>query len=156
VRSQIGCTDRSPASHLTPYGKAAVRWEREGDRVVVEADVPANTEADVVLPDGQQHCVGSGSHRWTVDAPVGASAPGEVGLDSSLAAIIDDPDAYASVLRILGAERIALAEDFRDHTEWGERLTLEDRLSHLAGPQVRASIQQRLAELSARRRSSGE
>ena len=35
----------------------------------VEALVPANAEADVVLPDGSRHEVGSGTHRWTVAAP---------------------------------------------------------------------------------------
>jgi alpha-L-rhamnosidase len=57
------------AEHLTPYGRAKVRWERVGDEIAVEALVPANTSADVVLPDGSRHEVGSGTHRWTVAAP---------------------------------------------------------------------------------------
>ena len=61
--------DFASAEHQTPYGRAKVRWERAGDEIAVEALVPANAEADVVLPDGSRHEVGSGTHRWTVAAP---------------------------------------------------------------------------------------
>lgn len=62
--------DFAEAVHLTPYGRASVRWDRDGDDVTVEAAVPANTEADVILPDGTRREVGSGSHHWTVRVPV--------------------------------------------------------------------------------------
>ena len=61
--------DFASAEHQTPYGRAKVRWERAGDEIAVEALVPANASADVVLPDGSCHEVGSGTHRWTVAAP---------------------------------------------------------------------------------------
>lgn len=60
--------DFAEAVHLTPYGEARVRWERSDGGVVIDAQVPANTEADVVLPDGRRHVVGSGSHRWVSTA----------------------------------------------------------------------------------------
>lgn len=56
--------DFAEAAHLTPYGEARVRWERSDEGVVVEAQIPANTEADVKLPDGRIQVVGSGRHRW--------------------------------------------------------------------------------------------
>ncbi|MCS3843560.1 alpha-L-rhamnosidase [Microbacterium sp. AK031] len=61
--------DFAEAVHLTPYGRAGVRWDREGGEVTVEAVVPANTDAEVVLPDGTRREVGSGTHRWTVEIP---------------------------------------------------------------------------------------
>lgn len=49
----------------TPYGKAAVTWRRSGETLLIQAEVPANTEAVVELP-GQADTlrVGSGSHSW--------------------------------------------------------------------------------------------
>src|SRR5690606_39494444 len=44
--------DHASAEHLTPYGRAAVRWERTADGIEVTATIPANTDAEVVLSDG--------------------------------------------------------------------------------------------------------
>ncbi|TXN29333.1 family 78 glycoside hydrolase catalytic domain [Lacisediminihabitans profunda] len=60
--------DHATASLDTPYGPARVAWRREGDRVVVEAEVPANTTAEVILPGREPIAVGSGAHTWTVDS----------------------------------------------------------------------------------------
>ncbi|MFK4762503.1 family 78 glycoside hydrolase catalytic domain [Microbacterium sp. ZW T5_45] len=143
--------DFAEAAHRTPYGEARVRWDRTADGIVVEAVVPANTEADVVLPDGTRHTVGSGTHRWTSDAPAAADAPAEVGLASSLAAIVDDREAYGAILEVLGELRPAIAEDFRDNTEWSDRLTLGELFARLLGPEPRAAVEKRLEELSAQR-----
>lgn len=140
--------DFAEAVHLTPYGEARVRWERSGEVVVVEATVPANTEADVVLPGGERHTVGSGSHRWTATVPPASAAPSEVGFASSLAAIVDDREAYDAIIETIGALRPDLAEDFRDNTEWSDRLSLGDMLLRLLGPEPRAAVERRLAELS--------
>ncbi|MGF6823791.1 alpha-L-rhamnosidase [Microbacterium sp. ZKA21] len=108
--------DFAEAEHITPYGRARVRWDREGDGIVVQVGVPANTEADVVLPDGQRHAVGSGEHRFSCAARSTVDAPAEVGLSSSLAAIIDDTEAYAEIVGALNAWRPSAAEDFRART----------------------------------------
>ena len=147
--------DFAEATHLTPYGRAHVRWDRDGDRIVVRATVPANTEADVVLPDGARHVVGSGSYRWDSAAPALVTPAGAVGFESTLAAVIDDPEAYAAILEVLGELRPAVAEDFRDSTEWGDRLTLGERLERLTGPEVRAAVAERLEDISERRAGGG-
>ena len=51
----------------TAYGRAAVRWQRDGDRLQVDVVVPPNTTAEVVLPQPgwQPVSVGSGSHTFT-------------------------------------------------------------------------------------------
>ena len=143
--------DFAEAAHLTPYGRASVRWDRAGDDIVVQLAVPANTEADVVLPDGQRHTVGSGAHRFSCAAPPLAVVPSEVGLSSSLAAIIDDAEAYDEIVGALNEWRPSVAKDFRSGTQWGDGLVLEERLSHLAAPEVRAEIAERLVALSERR-----
>ncbi|UYO96594.1 glycoside hydrolase family 78 protein [Microbacterium sp. M28] len=145
--------DFAEATHLTPYGQARVRWDRDGDEIVVQLVVPANTDADVVLPDGQRHTVGSGAHRFSCTAPSVTDAPSAVGLASSLAAIVDDAEAYDEIVDALSRWRPSAAEDFRLGTQWGEGLQLEERLAHLAGPEVRTEIEQRLTALTARRAS---
>nr|WP_314845447.1 family 78 glycoside hydrolase catalytic domain [uncultured Microbacterium sp.] len=144
--------DFAEATHLTPYGEARVRWERSTDGVIVEATVPPNTDAEVLLPDGRRHRVGSGAHRWISSAPHAREAQGEVGPASSLAEVVDDREAYEAILEVIGELRPAIAEDFRDNTEWSDRLTLGDLLARLLGPEPRAAVEKRLAELSAARR----
>jgi len=58
------------ARHATPYGPAACSWRLSGPdsaSITVEAVVPPNTTARVVLP-GRADApfeVGSGKHTWT-------------------------------------------------------------------------------------------
>jgi alpha-L-rhamnosidase len=59
--------DHAGARLASPYGMASVSWRRSGDDIVVEAVVPANTRAQVVLPGSTDVVeVGSGSHSWIV------------------------------------------------------------------------------------------
>ncbi|WP_251008710.1 glycoside hydrolase family 78 protein [Curtobacterium sp. ISL-83] len=51
------------AEHETPYGRAAIEWKHEGERLTVCIAVPVGSRAEVLLPGtGAQH-VGHG--RWT-------------------------------------------------------------------------------------------
>jgi alpha-L-rhamnosidase len=67
------------AAHLdTPYGPARVGWRRDGQHIVVEAEVPANATAEVRLPgEGALFTVGSGRHSWIVGAPARGLAGGD-------------------------------------------------------------------------------
>ncbi len=76
---------------LTPYGEAHVGWTAGDGAVRVTARVPAGAEADVVLPDGTQHAVGSGEHTWTVPWDPPLPTPALRGLDTDLADLVDDP-----------------------------------------------------------------
>ncbi|MBO6204905.1 MAG: hypothetical protein J6O13_15390, partial [Selenomonas sp.] len=40
------------ACHETPYGKAAIKWERSGHEVMVKMTVPPNAGARLTLPEG--------------------------------------------------------------------------------------------------------
>ena len=59
------------ATHETPYGTAEVSWTLTGGTAfVLDVVVPANTTAEVSLPDGSPDVqVGSGRHRFTVQIP---------------------------------------------------------------------------------------
>jgi alpha-L-rhamnosidase len=50
----------------TPYGDAAVRWTRPGDRLVVEVVVPIGSCARVELPGGAPTEVGPGTHQFDI------------------------------------------------------------------------------------------
>lgn len=50
----------------TPYGDLKSAWQKKGDAVHLEVVVPANTRADVVLPDGRTVEVGSGIWKWSM------------------------------------------------------------------------------------------
>lgn len=73
-----GTLERASAQLDTPYGRAESGWAREGERVRVEAVVPAGLTGRVTLPDGTRHEVASGSHSWTVMASATTSRPATV------------------------------------------------------------------------------
>lgn len=144
--------DSASAEHLTPYGRARSAWTRADGAIRVEAVIPPNTTATVVLPDGQSHDVGSGSHVWQVADVVETAPPRRVGLDSSLSDVIDDPEAYRAVLDVLGAESSEAAERFRTTTKWVPGRELGEALFMVAGPDRQRAIEERLAAVSAERR----
>lgn len=71
----IGCLDEARAELQTLVGPLAAHWHRDTGRVVLEVQVPFNATAVVVVPgDGEMEEieVGSGSHRFEIDAPAAA------------------------------------------------------------------------------------
>ncbi|MGN6219755.1 MAG: family 78 glycoside hydrolase catalytic domain [Microbacterium sp.] len=143
--------DSASAEHLTPYGTARSGWSRESGVVRFTATVPPNTTAVVVLPDGRSFEVGSGAHEWeTVDAAPPAS-PSRIGMESTLADVIDDLEAYRAIGTVLEAADPDAAHAFRTTTRWSDRRELGEALFMFAGPDVQQTIAERLADLSARR-----
>jgi alpha-L-rhamnosidase len=136
--------DFAEASHLTPYGLASVRWDRDGNVVRVVAVVPPNSTAEVVLPDGQQLEVGSGRHEWSVTAPAPVVEHSPVSLDTTLADLIDDPEAVAAVMKAITEVDADAAADVRRHTAWlpGRRVKelFEHRLPVAAKDAVVATL----------------
>jgi alpha-L-rhamnosidase len=49
------------ATHDSPYGRIEVRWRQQRDLIRLRVLAPAGTSAEVVLPDGRQALVGSGT-----------------------------------------------------------------------------------------------
>ncbi len=52
------------ASVGTPYGEAGSAWKIEGKKFTLEVTVPVGTSCDVVLPDGTEQTVGSGTYTF--------------------------------------------------------------------------------------------
>ncbi|PCN46435.1 alpha-L-rhamnosidase [Curtobacterium sp. 'Ferrero'] len=46
----------------TPHGRAAVRWDLDGDELCIRLEVPEAVTATVRLPDGTERQVGAGEH----------------------------------------------------------------------------------------------
>ncbi|WP_419992604.1 family 78 glycoside hydrolase catalytic domain [Streptomyces boninensis] len=52
------------AEHETPYGRAAIAWEIDGDRLSVTVDVPTGADGVVELPGMDPQSVTSGQHSF--------------------------------------------------------------------------------------------
>ncbi|MEV0070889.1 family 78 glycoside hydrolase catalytic domain [Amycolatopsis sp. NPDC050768] len=122
--------DDASAWHETPYGRASSAWRRDGELVRFDIEVPANARAVVRLPSGAEHEVGSGTYTWTERHPRPRRTRTELGLDSDLATIVDDVEAYQAVLGAISAIDPARAAAFRRATRWTPGRSLRDPLSH--------------------------
>ncbi|WP_326836847.1 family 78 glycoside hydrolase catalytic domain [Amycolatopsis rhabdoformis] len=140
--------DDASAWHETPYGRASSAWRRDGEVVRFDVEVPANTRARVRLPSGVEHEVGSGSYTWTERHPRPRRSRAELGLDSDLATIVDDREAYRAVLGAISAIDPDRAAAFRRTTRWTPGRSLRDPLSHTPLDVVDA-IEKALAALPA-------
>ena len=142
----LAALEHARASHRTPYGPASVAWQRDGDHVVVTAEVPPNTEAVVDLPGSTPFVVGSGRHEWRFAAHPDAASRRPFDLDSPSAAIIDDPEAYRVLLDTLAAHDPDRAEAVRVDTVWAEGRPLRGALM-FTPPNVLAAVERALADL---------
>jgi alpha-L-rhamnosidase len=50
-------------SHETPNGTIRVHWQLDGDELRIDADIPAETTARIVFPDGTEYTTGPGRYR---------------------------------------------------------------------------------------------
>ena len=113
--------------------------------------IPANATAEVLLPGTTTVLtVGSGEHRWTVDLPVVPVVRGAVGLETPLAEIIDDSEAYKTISGIIAAHSEEAAARFRRNTKWTPGRGLVEATFELPAAVV-GQIIGALAELSAKR-----
>ncbi|MFC5433241.1 family 78 glycoside hydrolase catalytic domain [Microbacterium suwonense] len=120
--------DHAEAAHLTPYGRLRARWERQQDEVTLTVEVPPNTTAEVLLPDGRTFDVLSGEHEWSfADSPRATHPP--LTLDSSMAELADDPDAYRGFYRALATSpNTFVARAVRSNAQYRETLSIRDAL----------------------------
>lgn len=135
--------------HDTPYGRAEVAWRRVEGSIEISATVPANTSAHVLLPDGRELDVAAGHHCWSVAAEP-APMPSRLSAATSLAEIMDDAEAYRTVLDAFARIDPAAATDFRKRTAWVPNQPLFGAFS-LVSPAIVAEVEAGLAELNASR-----
>lgn len=57
------------AAHRSPYGQITSQWSRQDGKVTWRVKLPANTTAELHLPNGKVKKVGSGEHEITFKAP---------------------------------------------------------------------------------------
>ncbi len=60
-----GTLTYAAATYRSIYGSVESRWERTERETVYTVTIPANTVATICLPDGSQHKVEAGTHRFT-------------------------------------------------------------------------------------------
>jgi alpha-L-rhamnosidase len=60
-----GGITRAQARHLTPYGMAESTWKIEEEKFNLDVTIPPNTNALVILPNGERIEVGSGTWNWS-------------------------------------------------------------------------------------------
>ncbi|MDQ0827603.1 alpha-L-rhamnosidase [Arthrobacter sp. B2I5] len=66
--------DWARTSLKTPHGEVRVEWKHDGGEFRLEATIPDGVAADVVLPDGERHSVGGGTHSFSASAAVAIPA----------------------------------------------------------------------------------
>ena len=49
-------------TYHSPYGAISSGWKYEGDKIVYEIEIPSNTKAEVILPDGRRMLLDAGSY----------------------------------------------------------------------------------------------
>lgn len=60
--------DRVEAEHRSPYGLIRVKWERDGEGVALNVEVPKGSEADIVLGGETVSCVTGSFQKHFADA----------------------------------------------------------------------------------------
>ncbi|WEH19733.1 alpha-L-rhamnosidase [Streptomyces sp. VNUA24] len=109
-----GGLSHAEAGLRTPYGDAAVSWSLSGGELTVEALVPPNTSADVLLPGREEQRVGSGRHTWTVSLATDDTARAPLSLDMDMDVLMDREDgmrAFKDLLIAYVPEAAAFIED---------------------------------------------
>ena len=102
------------------------------------------------LPGADPIEVGSGSHRWVVSYSRDPQPSGSVSTQTSLAALIDDAEAYEAVWRAMADVDPKQASTFRKRTKWVEERALSGTFI-FTPPAVVARIEAALDDLSRRR-----
>lgn len=139
------------AEHDSPYGPIRAGWQRQGTMVIVSASIPPNTTATIRLPGGAEPFdVGSGEHEWVVEAGTAPRRYEPLSLDSSLAQIVDDPEAYRVLVDAVERHDPVGAASFRRHTEWTPGNALREALNRSPQALV-AEVIDGFAALEARR-----
>ena len=55
--------------HDGPHGRIISNWRKENGQFILNATIPPNSSATVVMPDGSSRDVSSGSYQWTLALP---------------------------------------------------------------------------------------
>lgn len=102
-----GGLESAAARHLTPYGTAAVGWERGEGMLRLSVEVPVGANATVYVPGGEGPVrVGHGHHAWEVSDPVSSSTPST----TTVRDVFDQPQRWQRLLTVAVEAGLALDE----------------------------------------------
>jgi alpha-L-rhamnosidase len=96
------------ARHLTPYGEAAVSWERSDGRFSLRVTVPVGASATVHVPsEAGAVVVRHGQHEWTVADPVRAEP---LPVDATIRQLMDHEPSWNTVVAAALEARVVDAD----------------------------------------------
>ena len=128
------------ASLDTGYGTVAVAWRWADDVFHLELTVPPNTTARVRMPsDDTVVHLGSGRHELDSHLPEPSAQPAPLGLDSTMAAVIDDEAAHRALMAALTEVAYPFAEQWSAQRRWRSDLTVREALTMASDAQVAAA-----------------
>ena len=58
--------EHAGARYLSPCGKVSSAWKKENGKIIFTIGIPANCEADIVLPNGRRETVTAGRYTYDV------------------------------------------------------------------------------------------
>jgi len=123
----------------TPYGRASVSWQRDGDAVQLTLLVPPNARATVHLPGQMPQDVPSGQHSWAVSVPQAVPAPlAPVSMHSPLEQVAEDAAARDIIVAALLAHDPHRAPAFQGAMAWQKGVPLHGPLMFVHPDALRA------------------
>jgi alpha-L-rhamnosidase len=134
------------ARHTTPYGDAAVSWERRDGMLILMVDVPVGVAADVHVPGTERaQEVRHGRHRWEVPDPVADHASPRDWTGRTVRDVLDDHETWERVVEAA----MSTGAITRGETQAAEslRTSLDEPATRLAHCMVRDSRFAGAAEL---------
>lgn len=100
--------DNVDASYETPYGKVVSKWSKTLEQVEWDVEIPANTTADVYLPDGTVEHIGSGKHSFKASLRLPRVGECEVVDDEFVYKQTDYPETHsASIVELKNGDLVA-------------------------------------------------
>ena len=125
----------------SPYGKIVSCWSCRNGKIRVEVSVPANTRAELFLPEKEESFeVGSGTHVYEYDTNTSLKEL-KFTLDSTLGEILDEP------LGMKMMEEMLPELVHNPMIEYARQMTLAEGIS--SAPEVKAVYEAVLKELNA-------
>lgn len=100
--------DNVDCSYNTPYGKVVSKWSKNLEQVTWNVEIPANTTAEVYLPDGSVKSIGSGKHTFNSSLPLKTDKGGTVIDDEYIYEQTDYPETHsASIVELKNGDLVA-------------------------------------------------
>lgn len=140
IRPRPGLLTSSESTFEGPYGTIRVRWTLTEGVLHVDVTVPPNSRATVDLSDDHEPVqIGSGEHHFEIAVAALPSKP-PLNDQSSLADVVDDPQARAAFVAQLRSMGYPMADALSAEGMWRSDSLLADGLPMLPAAAVPALV----------------